>query len=804
MNMSANPDHPFHVAVGNNKVLRDDPKERGLDLYEEMLKFYHEFYSANGMTLCVIGKESIAELEAMIRDKFSDVPNKELELPLGDDVSPHPPFLPQDWNQLLRQCPVKDVKQLTFSWVLPFQGFLWRTKPTAYASHLLGHEGRGSLAAVLKERGLITRCTSSGGAWLEGAFSLMHLTFDLTDDGVNAVQEIGSLLFAYIRLFQGVQGWILDEMKNLSEMKFKFGEDCGPFALAASIAKSLQLHPPSEVLAGVALLYEQDVGAVADICGRLRVDNVRVTHQAKVLEDLCTDKDTSYDSPIKFEPLDAAWVADWTQALEAGPTEGSKLALPERNPFIPEDFSLRDLREPQPLPARLQVNGPIPYLFHRQDDVFRQPKALVIFYIRCPFVVKNATNFVKANMWSDAVCESLNEYAYDAQIAEVGYNLGLSSGGLKLVFLGFHDKLGRLIEEVAKRMLEFDSVPETIWQIVSTSTGDHLRNANFHTRPISQCALRSSELLTRGGSFPVEAQLEAFQEIRRESMANINKELLEDCHVEAVVLGNNVPDDARAYADILSRTLNLKRTLTELPVQAEAICPPGSTVWSIDSSDKDDPNHAVRMSMQFPRNLNDAAALLVVTKVLSPKFFDSLRTQQQLGYIVGLGSQTTMCFNYLVAQVQTEYSPDYTRGRIDAFLHENLAWMQDGLSEQEFETCRNGVLSELKTKPKNLVEEHSRYNTELQHRTYDFERRDKLIALLDVMKIDTFLAFVVKMSCAPRLYVQVHRVLAKDDKPLPDGASTPEDPATLRRWFGPDVTQGSAELEWVEMNRKID
>lgn len=27
--MSANPAHPFHVACGNNKMLRDDPKEKG-------------------------------------------------------------------------------------------------------------------------------------------------------------------------------------------------------------------------------------------------------------------------------------------------------------------------------------------------------------------------------------------------------------------------------------------------------------------------------------------------------------------------------------------------------------------------------------------------------------------------------------------------------------------------------------------------------------------------------------------------------------------------------------------------------
>ncbi|CAJ1349690.1 unnamed protein product, partial [Effrenium voratum] len=112
LNMSANPDHPFHVACGNNKMLRDDPKEKGLDLYAEMKSFYEAFYSANGMTLSVIGKESIEELQAMIREKFGGVVDKNLELPMGDAVSSHPPFVPKDWNRLLLQSPVKDIKSL--------------------------------------------------------------------------------------------------------------------------------------------------------------------------------------------------------------------------------------------------------------------------------------------------------------------------------------------------------------------------------------------------------------------------------------------------------------------------------------------------------------------------------------------------------------------------------------------------------------------------------------------------------------------------------------------------------------------
>lgn len=278
MDMSANPAHPFHVAVGNNKVLRDVPKEHGIDLYEEMMKLYNELYSAKGMTLCIIGKESTEDLEAMVRDKFAAVESKDVNLPLGDAVSEHPPFLAPDWNRLVLQSPVKDVKELSFSWVIQYQGPNWRSKPAAYIGHLLGYEGKGSLISVLKQRGLITSCGIFDGGWLQGAFSLMNVEMDLTNKGLEAVQEIGTVLFTFLGMLQKIpmEQWIFDEMSQLRQIEFKFGEDIRPFQLAAGISISLQRHPASEVLAGEQLLYDYVPEGTVEILKNLTIECLTV------------------------------------------------------------------------------------------------------------------------------------------------------------------------------------------------------------------------------------------------------------------------------------------------------------------------------------------------------------------------------------------------------------------------------------------------------------------------------------------------------------------------------------------------
>lgn len=92
--LDANPKHPMHWGSGNAQTLRDAPKEKGIDVHAELLKFYAETYSANQMALCVLGKESLQDLEHMVLSKFSDVKNTNIEVVLGSRVGgDEPTFL---------------------------------------------------------------------------------------------------------------------------------------------------------------------------------------------------------------------------------------------------------------------------------------------------------------------------------------------------------------------------------------------------------------------------------------------------------------------------------------------------------------------------------------------------------------------------------------------------------------------------------------------------------------------------------------------------------------------------------------
>jgi insulysin len=69
---------------GNLKSLKKD------GIRQNLLDFHKKWYSANIMNLVVAGKHSIQQLESWVVEKFSAVPNKDLELP--DYSKPVHPF----------------------------------------------------------------------------------------------------------------------------------------------------------------------------------------------------------------------------------------------------------------------------------------------------------------------------------------------------------------------------------------------------------------------------------------------------------------------------------------------------------------------------------------------------------------------------------------------------------------------------------------------------------------------------------------------------------------------------------------
>ena len=173
-------DHPFgKFSWGNIKSLQEIPEANGVDVIEEIRKFYRQYYYASNMTLVVVGAYPLDELEAKVVECFSDVPalpreSSPLQMVVKNEgtferVVESPikafgfPFDSSSMGRLYRIVPVRDKHSLTITWQLPPQTD-WMSKPADYIAHQLGHESKGSILSALRTKAWVTGCHAGIGS----------------------------------------------------------------------------------------------------------------------------------------------------------------------------------------------------------------------------------------------------------------------------------------------------------------------------------------------------------------------------------------------------------------------------------------------------------------------------------------------------------------------------------------------------------------------------------------------------------------------------------------------------------------
>lgn len=79
--------------------------------------------------------------------------------------------------------PVKDNRGLEITFPFPDLTHLYKSKPTNYITHFLGHEGKGSVLSYLKSKGW-TNYLRAGMAHGVAGFDFFKVTVDLTPEGL--------------------------------------------------------------------------------------------------------------------------------------------------------------------------------------------------------------------------------------------------------------------------------------------------------------------------------------------------------------------------------------------------------------------------------------------------------------------------------------------------------------------------------------------------------------------------------------------------------------------------------------------
>ncbi|KAL4805035.1 Metalloenzyme, LuxS/M16 peptidase-like protein [Aspergillus unguis] len=721
----SNPEHPYnHFSTGNLQTLKDEPQKRGVEIRNEFMKFYDKHYSANRMKLVVLGRESLDELEKWVSELFAGVKNKDLPQNRWDGI---PIWLPNDMSKQIFAKPVMDSRSVDLYFPFLDEENLYESQPSRYISHLIGHEGPGSILAYIKAKGWANGLSAGVMPVCPGA-AFFTVSVRLTQEGLQQYQQVVKVIFEYIAMIKErePEEWIFEEMKNLAEVEFRFKQKSPASRFTSRLSTVMQKPLPRQWLLSGSLLRKFDPEAIKKAFSYLREDNFKLIVVAQDYPGDWNTKEKWYGTEYKVEDVPQDFMAGIKTALATTPkTRLAELHMPHKNEFVPSRLSVekKEVPEPAKTPKLIRHDDHV-RLWFKKDDRFWVPKATVFVTLRNPLVWATPSNLVKSKLYCELVRDALVEYSYDAELAGLDYHLSASIFGLDISVGGYNDKMSVLLEKVVTSMRDLVINPDR-FRIIKERLTRGYKNAEFQ-QPYYQVGDYTRYLTAERGWLNEQYAAE-LEHIEAEDIQCFFPQILRQNHIEVLAHGNIYKEDALRMTDSVESILN-SRTLPQSQwyVRRNVIIPPGSNyVYERPLRDPANVNHCIEYYL-FIGSINDEALrskLLLFAQMTDEPAFDQLRSKEQLGYVVWSGarySATTIGYRVII---QSERTAQYLETRIDSFLTSFGKTLAE-MPEDEFEGHKRSVINKRLEKLKNLGSETSRYWAHIGSEDYDFVQNE--------------------------------------------------------------------------------
>lgn len=705
-----NPDHPLaKFSVGNRDTLADWDNR---PVRDDLVAFYQRHYSADVMTLAVVGRQSLDELQAMVATRFGAIPRRPADLATGEV-----PLLPASGPQLVELHPDQDRRQLGLLFPLPSQREHWQEKPATFIAHLLGDESEHSLLAELKRRGL-AEGLSAGLAYDSRRGAAFALTIALTPTGVAARDQVLDQVWAWIAKVRatGIEAWRYTEFGVMQRAGFQFLEKSGASEEAVALAATLHDYPPAEVLRGPFLYEHFDADLVRQTAALLRPDNALITIMAPEFDQL-NRSSRYYQTPYAVSPVAPQRAAAWN----AGP-ETSVLRLPDPNPYIPERFPV-SARGGVSSPPKLLTESPALRLWQYRDAEFGTPRAVFSAQILAPRA-RGHRGAALTELYLALVSDELSAEVYPASLAGLDFGLKRWEGGIELSVSGYADKqevlLQRLLGVLAEPKFDaarFTRVKETLIRGWRNSRKEWpVRQAVDEIAPLLRAAPRALELA------------QELEPVGPDALRTFVAGFYHGGSVKAYAGGMVDADAAQRMASrVLARLAIAPERPPRLSHEVRRLRPQSKLPrWGVET---EQPDRAAILYLQGASDtLAERARFALLQKITEAPFYTEIRTEKQLGYVVG---SQIMPSNRVPGMLFYAQSPRADAARLMLEMEQFLAarcQALDAMDDADLDRFKQATLADIEERPKNMLEQAARHNESLALDYGNFDFRPRLAA----------------------------------------------------------------------------
>ncbi len=719
-----NPENPYHnFSVGNLTTLSD---RNGKTTRDVLIEFYTKHYSANQMKLVVLGRESIPQLEKWVTNKFSKVPN-------NNAITPEfkaPLFIKGTLPSLLKMEPAMDKRSLSLVFPIPSTKSYYRDKPFHYLANLIGHEGKGSLFSSLKGEGLV-ESLSAGTGIDTGTEATFNLSYRLTKKGLKNWEAVIERTFSYLNLVKekGINPLYFNEQKKMLELAFEFKEKSEAIHYVSSLSSVLQEVDTKDALQANYLMESFEPETYKALLQFLNPNNVQISLMAKGLKTELKTK--RYEAPYSYSKISDTLIETLSK-----PTISKELYLPEPNDFIPEDIAMLNqatMKSPENLHQSEGFS-----LWHLYDTSFGTPKSTLSINLRSPIANDSPKHAILTSIFTSMIQDELNEFTYPAYLAGLNYDLYSHIRGISIKVGGYSEKQNILLAKILKTTKTL-SLKQERFDIYKEQMTRALENS-AKSKPYNQTISEVRKLILR----PQWTEKEKLSIIADISMSDLNtfrQKLLTELDIVILSAGNISRASSLNLANIIQSWMLSGNTKTTKVKRGEVANLPLDKSYS-QSLDIDHPDTGYTLYLQgADKSYQEQAKFLLFSQVVSSPYYEKIRTENQLGYIVFATNFSLFEVPGVAFIVQSHVAGvRQLETETQEFLNDYEQTLKD-MPVKEFNQHKEALLSKLFEKENTLSAKSGRYWREIDRENYAFNTREMLADEINKLTTEKFLTF---------------------------------------------------------------
>ncbi|XP_071638924.1 insulin-degrading enzyme-like [Temnothorax longispinosus] len=460
---SIKPDHPYSKFILGSKETLDN-----INVNDRLEGFYEKYYSANIMSLCILGKDDLDDLQKMVVECFRNVNNKKV----GRSYFGHPSLKDEYSDTILYYVPICDFKQLRISFC--FSEKLYKNRmPLEYIEHLFKHESEGSLSSALKARGWCNTIVA-GNNFEDSGIPFFRVIIALTEEGINHVENIVQIMFEYIKMLKknGPQESIYKEIQKMSEINNSYNENVHRLSHKdiSRIARRLHECPMEEIFSEQRTWQPELIKELIE--KYFTPKNIRIYVASKTYESPDNETEQWYGVKYKKEDISQKTMKSWKH-VGLSPD----LKFPPENKFIPKKLDIKII-VPWFIPIIVRDTSFV-RVWHKKDDKFFVPKATMIFDFVSPFAYMDPFSSNLTQMFVCLLRESLKKYTYIANLAGIKWQITGTKYGINLVIDGYDEMQRVLLEKTLDQMINLEIDP--MWfKILKECNIKYFENHDMH------------------------------------------------------------------------------------------------------------------------------------------------------------------------------------------------------------------------------------------------------------------------------------------------------------------------------------